>query len=157
MNPLRFKTVAVGLLLLTGCRQKPELGPPELQPGQSECAQCRMIISEERYAAGLAIPQSDGVEKLAFDDIGCLLEHLRQNRPAEGYVAYVRDHQSGRWLNAASAVFVSSQTLQTPMASNLAAVDSPQSAQRLLQQHPGRTLRFQQLLDPEFAAERPQP
>lgn len=104
-----------------GCGAKSDLGPPTLILGQQECEECRMIISEERSAAAVAFEQDGGITKHAFDDIGCLIDWLRKHGGDANRIAYVHDYDTARWLSAADAIFIHSETLQTPMASHLAA------------------------------------
>lgn len=130
---------------LPGCRRAEDLSPPEVAYGQTECDQCRMIISEVPFAAAAVVAEPDGVRKLAFDDIGCLLDFLRDGAPAARVISYVHDHPSHRWLDASKAVFVRSETLQTPMASHLAACESQTGADALLRRYPGARLDFAEL------------
>lgn len=129
----------------SGCRRAEDLSPPEVAYGQTECDRCRMIISEAPFAAAAVVAEPDGVRKLAFDDIGCLLDFLRDGTPGARVISYVHDHLSHRWLDASKAVFVRSETLQTPMASHLAASESPSGADDLLRRYPGERVDFAEL------------
>lgn len=130
---------------LYGCRRSDDLGPPAVAYGQTECDLCKMIISEEPFAAAAVVVEADEVTKLAFDDIGCLLDFLHNEGPSACVVAYVHDYQSQRWLDAATAVFVRSETIQTPMASHLAACETQEAAADLLRRYPGTSTAFVQL------------
>lgn len=149
MNGWSANGFRVGLLLgglaVAGCGRAPNLSPPTIHYGETECDTCRMIVSEERFAAAACVVGEGGVRKLAFDDVGCLLEWL-QEQPATGQTqCYVHDLESREWVDATRAVFVRSATLQTPMASNLAACASSESAVAVLRRHPGTILDFEQL------------
>lgn len=144
---------APALLALVGCGAKDELGPPTIVYGQTECEQCRMIISDEPFAAGAALRDAHGVRKIAFDDIGCMLEFAREHPPGLHVVYYVHDHASREWIDAAGAVFVRSDALQTPMASQLAACKSEAQASALRERYPGAPLAFADLLATRVAAD----
>lgn len=133
------------LVLPAGCGRSEDLGPPQIAYGQTECNLCRMIISEEPFAAAAVIASSDGVQKLAFDDIGCLLDFLAEQPPGKRIVSYVHDYASREWVDASAARFVRSDSLQTPMASHLAACKTAAGAADLLKRYPGNTTTLDQL------------
>ena len=125
---LRRMSLAAALVLVmlpAGCGRSEDLGPPQIAYGQAECELCKMIISEEPHAAAAVIQSPEGVVKVAFDDIGCLLGYLGDPSHPGAITSFVHDLESRAWINAAQAVFVRSKSLQTPMASNLAAKEDP--------------------------------
>lgn len=141
---------AAGLLIalaVAGCSPPADLGPPAVAYGQTECDLCRMIISDEQFAAGAVVQTADGVKKLAFDDLGCLLNFLRE-QPGGSVTCYVHDYETRAWLDAGRAVFLRSAALQTPMASNLAACQAQSAAETLRRRFPGDTMTFEQLRQP---------
>jgi copper chaperone NosL len=100
-----------------------------------------MIISDERFAAALVTSTGDA---LKFDDIGCLVEHeAGQLRPDVAY--WVRDSQSGAWLNAREAIFVHSPSVVSPMGYGLAARPADQAADEPAAGPDRRILRFHEL------------
>ncbi|MEZ4676418.1 MAG: hypothetical protein R2932_19510 [Caldilineaceae bacterium] len=70
----------VGILLIVlvacgGATVTPDM-PPEILYGEDVCDQCNMIISDERFAAGLVVELEPGeFEHRIFDDIGDLLAY----------------------------------------------------------------------------------
>ena len=127
------RMVAAVLLVLVACGGDPTSGPPEIQLGLEECGFCRMIISEEKFAAALV--DQTGVTT-SFDDLGCLLNHLREQPAvlesraggAQSWGVWVHDHAGGGWIDAAAAVFVRGPRSATPMGSGLVAFASQQAA-----------------------------
>jgi copper chaperone NosL len=111
--------------------------PPTVRYGEEACAHCRMIISDDRFAAALV---TKGGDTLKFDDIGCLVEHKadQQQLPGSVSIHWVRDFGGGGWLDARSASYVHSTKVHSPMGYNLTALppESPES---------GSTLRFADL------------
>lgn len=141
-----FPLVAIAATVAPpGCGREQDVSPPDIVYGQTECDSCRMIISEESFAAAAVLVTADGVRKSAFDDIGCLLGFLKDQPPNARAIAYVHDHPSRRWLDASTATFVRSDALQTPMASHLAACQSQADAEALLRRYAGAVLTLDQL------------
>lgn len=135
----------LGGLAAAGCGRAPDLSPPTILYGETECDSCRMIVSEERFAAAACVVREGVVRKAAFDDVGCLLEWLHEQPASEQTHCYVHDLESQEWVDASRAVFVRSETLQTPMASKLAACASSESAMAVLRRYPGTIRDFEQL------------
>lgn len=133
-------------LLVVGCGRATDLSPPAIVYGEHECEYCKMIISEERHAAALAVREGRSVSKWAFDDVGCLLDWLGEHPPAGEWTPYVHDLTTGQWLDARLARFVRSEQLETPMASQLAASASEEGVRRLLERYPGTIVSFHDLL-----------
>lgn len=107
-------------LVLAGCGGEPAGGPPEIQYGLEECGHCRMIISEEKFAAA-SVDASDTVTR--FDDLGCMVEYLGQ-QPTPPRRVWVHDHATGDWIAGETAWFVRDPRGATPMASGLVAFAS---------------------------------
>ena len=81
--------------------------PSEPVWGKEPCANCKMLVSDKRYAA--QILDSAGEHKF-FDDIGCMVVWMDAH-PSQR--AWVRDPASGAWLDARTAHYV--QDARTPM------------------------------------------
>ncbi|HSB61823.1 MAG TPA: nitrous oxide reductase accessory protein NosL [Vicinamibacteria bacterium] len=110
----------LGVLLATtaACAGGPP-APAPLDTRNDACAWCRMAVSDPRFAAQLVAPAE---EPRFFDDIGCLAGYLRDAKPLpRGGRAYVTDHRTKAWVEAARAVYTKVPGLETPMASHLIA------------------------------------
>jgi copper chaperone NosL len=133
-----------GLLLtcvaLLGCAGD---GPPTVRYGEEECAHCRMIVNDDRFAAALVTPAG---EARKFDDVVCLVDQLRAD-PNAAKGLWVRGYRSGQWHDARQAFYVRGPKLQTPMGSGLAAVPTRDEADVLAAELGGRVLRFDELAD----------
>lgn len=138
--------VLVVLLLLAGCDRKSDTRPPDILYGQTECDSCKMIISDQAFAAAAVIVAANSTTKLAFDDIGCLLDYRREHPDGGRMIEYVRDHDSPTWLTASQAILVTSENLHTPMASHVAACATEEHARALAKRVAGRTLTFDELV-----------
>lgn len=120
---------------------------PEIILGKDTCQGCIMIVSDARYAAGYT--DEDGMPR-AFDDIGCMVEYVRE-REDFPYVLWVSDYDTRGWVRAASAWFVRSDDFITPMGSGLVAVGSEPTARELAASHSGAVLQFGELTAGETA------
>lgn len=107
---------ALALLALLG-RGAP--GPCDLDARNDACANCRMAVSDARFAAQLVAPSE---LPRFFDDVGCLRDWLAANpRLPAGAAAFVADHRTKAWVPARRAVYTRSPALETPMASHVIA------------------------------------
>lgn len=133
----RAFAILVGLLA-AGCSGS---GPPNVRYGQEECAHCRMIVNDERYAAAVVTPAG---EARKFDEVGCLLDYLKDHT-GDGDRLWVRSYRPTGWLDARVAVYVHAPKLQTPMGSGLAAVATRAEADALAGELGGKVLTFAEL------------
>jgi copper chaperone NosL len=115
-----FASLVVALLLW-GCSQEPQDGPPEVRYGQDECVLCGMILSDQRHVAALRVTQDGEQRDLLFDDIGDMLEYERDNAPLEVKRRFVHDFETRQWVDADNAAFVQSERFHTPMGSGIVA------------------------------------
>ena len=112
---MKARAAAAALLLCVACAAGPAR-PAAIDTVNDQCASCRMVISDPRFAAQIAAP---GEEPRFFDDLHCLRDILRSGRPLPaGAVVFVADHRTGAWVPAARAVFASVPAIETPMASH---------------------------------------
>jgi copper chaperone NosL len=137
--------VLSGLLALApvACDGGDELNPPEIIYGQQECDHCRMIISDERFAAACIVDRG-GAEHaaLVFDDINCLFDSEAEYPADRVLRRYVHDVNTRAWISAVESVFLLSDRLPTPMASGVAAAPSREALADLAQEHGGTLLDF---------------
>ena len=125
-----------------GCEDTPSAAPPDILFGQDVCDVCGMIISDDRFAAGLAVQADGRFETRAFDDIGCLLS-FEQAQPGENVVGrYVSDYRTRAWRDAEAAAYLHSGRLHTPMAFGLAALATDAEARALGEEYPGDVIDF---------------
>ena len=86
-----------------------------VDPANDQCASCRMVISEPRFAAQVAAP---GEDPRFYDDLQCLRDGLRAAPPGPGAVLFVTDVRTGAWVEASRAVFARVPAMATPMGSH---------------------------------------
>ena len=134
------------LSTLSACTRTELTGPPNLRLGRDECAECGMIINEDRCSAALLISDDGGREHALFDDIGCMLDY---ERPVTVIETFVHDHATRAWVPASQATFilVDEKSFSTPMGSGMATFADPAQAAAAAAAHAGRTLDFSALPD----------
>lgn len=119
-------------LALIGCGGERGDGPPQVKYGRAECASCGMIVSSERYASAIVLPESHADRELIFDDINCMLEYESSKAVEPDAKRYVHDAIDSQWLVAEQAKFVRNPEVHTPMGSGLQAFVHPPSTMEAL-------------------------
>jgi hypothetical protein len=109
--------VAAALFFILRSEALPS-GPVDVVWDHTQCAECRMSVSERAYAAQL---QTEDGQVLNFDDPGCLFRYGIHNDIAVHAVWY-RHVREDRWVAEAKAAFVESGP--SPMGYDLGAVDA---------------------------------
>ena len=107
-----------------GCGAVDTKHPPKIRYGTDVCDECRMIISEEQFAAA-SIDRDGNVTK--FDWIGCLVLY-QMKHPSEAKRTWVHDYQSKEWIEIDKAFFMNTEKLVAPMSFGLVAFSSEEEA-----------------------------
>jgi copper chaperone NosL len=110
--------VGVACVAWVACTSAGQQAAAVLDTRNDTCAQCRMVVSDQRFAAQIVAP---GEEPRFFDDLGCLRTFLRGTARPSDALAYVADHRTKQWVTAATAVYVRNDQVSTPMGSHLLA------------------------------------
>lgn len=100
------------LLLISitiGCQSADDKWP-EVVIDRSECAKCRMLISDARFVGLL---KTDAY--LMFDDLGCMLKYQLNTDPQTIRGTWVRDYYSDTWVETKDAIFYRQDDMVTPM------------------------------------------
>jgi len=119
---LRLSIFLLTVILLTGCWGEPESGPVDIRYDREECAYCRMIISDPRFAA--EIRKAKGEDTVKFGDIGDAIHWLNEAswKPTAETEFWVRDLNTGKkWLDARKVWYLPDQV--TPMDYGYGAVE----------------------------------
>lgn len=107
------------------------------------CAQCKMAISEKRYAAELQ--DADG-NILKFDNIDCMARYAAGHGLRTSAAAWwVMNSEGTEWLDLHQALLVRSSAIPGPMGSGILAVKDQSSAQALAQRFSGQIIGFESL------------
>lgn len=122
--------LGVTVLVLNGC-SAPGLKPVEIFP-EDNCAQCRMAVSDERYASEI-IDQNG--EAFKFDDLGCMLKFRSKHADLKIAGIYLKDYETKQWMPYERAAIVETG-VETPMGSGKVAFADPQKAMSFQKQYP---------------------
>jgi copper chaperone NosL len=119
------RVAVVAVVALGAACGSTALQPATLDPANEQCRQCRMVISDQRFASQVVAPYE---EPRFFDDLGCLATYLRGAPSlARGAIIFVADHRTRAWVRADQAVFTRVETLSAPMGSHIVAHASDSS------------------------------
>ena len=117
--------------------------PRDINPETDVCYVCNMSISNVDYAAQAVLKNNDIV---VFDDLGCLIDYIKQNGDEEIGDAYIRDTNSAKWLNIKEASYVYSKDYWTPMNYGVLAFASETEANLYLEEQSGEIVPYDKLL-----------
>lgn len=131
---------AVGIALLPE-DEKPG-GLPKIKFGKEKCARCGMLIGDQRFAA--AWRDATGNEK-HFDDAGCMVLEASEDPPGDATLYWVCSYNDESWLDAATATYVISPAIRSPMSYGIAASASPGEAEALAGNVNGDVAKWQDL------------
>lgn len=134
------------VLGLAACRSSVLTGPPETRLGKDPCAECDMIISDDRFCCG-AVVEVDGIrEHQSYDDIGCLLDHMRLHPELRFDELYVRDVDTRLWLEVREGRYVVCGSVRTPMGSGIQAFAKQESAARFASENGVKAIGWEELI-----------
>jgi copper chaperone NosL len=141
MIPVQRLTFLVSMTMLLGaCAQ----GPRDVEIGLEECAHCRMIVSEERFAAQLRTEQG---RSHVFDAIECMADFVAGASDTEIRALWVTDFTTpGLWVPVDEAYFLRSDQLRSPMGMGLSAYLAEADARSHYSEYGGEVLRWAEVL-----------
>jgi nitrous oxide reductase accessory protein NosL len=128
--------IAALALLPLGCGAA-AMGPPDIVVDRAVCSHCGMFVSEPVYAAA---SQVDGEAPRLFDDIGCLLDALRQAATPPAGI-WVQDARGSGWIEGREAAFVTGSRVRTPMSGGVLAYRDVAAADAAAAAHGARVVR----------------
>lgn len=142
MNGLRTHITVLLLLagLLAGCSQQ----PAEIHYGQDECAHCKMMITDNRFAAQLVTETGKAVK---FDAIECMARYSEDHHAeAEEARFWVSDFsRPGEWLDLDKAQLVRSEVIRSPMGAGLLALPSEEAVSEHLEEYHGEKIGWERI------------
>lgn len=121
--------LAGAMFTLTACAKS---GPQEIAVGKDQCENCKMSITEVKYATQL---NTEKGRNYKFDDISCMQSYASSNPDkAKNATTYVADFPSGEFFDSSNAVFISGGTIKSPMGGNTQAYKDKAAAQAAAQE-----------------------
>lgn len=144
---MRWLCCVILLSIFAGCSEKLVEGPPAVKYGQAECAECGMILNEERFASAALIESTEGRTYLLFDDIGDQLVYLKKRSP-KVIQQFVHDVNTREWIDAEKAYFLKNESFHTPMGSGIIAFRDRAAADSKAQEVKSSVLTWEALQQP---------
>ena len=131
------------LVLLSACQSTDVSQPPEIRYGEDVCEECKMIISEPRFAAAYYTP--DGTAR-HFDDLsGMCIYHNKHEEEVATF--WVHDYDTEEWIDAKEATYVMSEEIHTPMGYGVVAFAETDRAEALAAESSGMLMTFDQVME----------
>lgn len=112
------------LLLFSGCGTK-EITPKAIAERNDKCIQCNMAVVDDQFATQLTL---ENRKTLTFDDIGCMVEWVKENSTEKIAAQFVRDYETKEWIKLDAAAYVYEKSIKTPMAYNVISFSDKQKA-----------------------------
>ncbi|REJ84462.1 MAG: hypothetical protein DWQ44_09370 [Bacteroidetes bacterium] len=137
-----MKPIVITILfsfLLISCKKEIDT----IKYGQDLCVECKMTIMDNKYGAAL---MSNKGKTYKFDSAECMAHYINEGKipEAEVFVMKVSDHASpGTMIDAASAHFLHSQFLPSPMGAYLTALSSEESLKSYISRFNGEAWTWQ--------------
>ena len=140
-NIVALTFVSAVALLLSACSQEPH----EVHYGSDECAYCKMMITDNRFAAQ-AITETG--KSIKFDAIECMADYASENKQElQSAELWVSDFNNpGDWLNIDNAFLIKSEVINSPMGESLLALDTEKELKEHLAEYPGERVEWQRLV-----------
>ncbi len=114
----------VTLFLMSSCKP----GPQPIRLNADNCSNCEMTISDKRFATEL-LTNKGKVYK--FDDLKCMLGHMKENSTQEYSGIYVTDYLNPDvLLKVEQAFIIAGESVGSPMGGNMAAFSNKDSAEK---------------------------
>lgn len=112
---------------------------------KDQCEFCKMTISDGHFGAEV-ITKKGRVYK--FDDLGCMVRYTKAGDKTEFKSYFVNDYsQDNTLINAESAIYVSSDELNSPMGGNYAAFSNEAAAKALAAKLKGTTTNWKGIIE----------
>ncbi len=127
-------------LLLISCSQT---GAEAIKLHKDNCDFCKMTIADGRFAAELI---TDKGRVYKFDDVSCMLRYANQNKKHNYRQKYVNDYCADNVLiDAATAFFIYSDKVRSPMRGDIAGFSSKESADKYSKEWSAEILNLEKL------------
>ncbi|QOW11627.1 hypothetical protein Q73A0000_15225 [Kaistella flava (ex Peng et al. 2021)] len=117
--------LASSMIVLAACSKT---GPQEIAVGKDQCDNCKMTITEPKYATEL-ITKKGRLYK--FDDIACMKDYENSNAETTGNATtYVADFPTGQFIESSTATLIKGGEIKSPMGGNTQAFKNKSDADK---------------------------
>ena len=127
------------ILFCTACKHEMRT----IQYGKDNCEQCRMTVMNPQFASAMLTSKG---KTYTFDAEECLVRYLKANGINAKDQYFVSDYNKpGSLINAVTATYLHSDSIQSPMGGNLAAFIDQTTAENVQKELGGEVLNWQRL------------
>ena len=117
--------LASSIIVLAACAKT---GPQEIAVGKDQCDNCKMTISDPKYATQLITEKGRAYK---FDDISCLNDYETSNTETTANAKkYVADFPSGNFIETGTATLIKGGDIKSPMGGNTQAYQDKAAAEK---------------------------
>lgn len=127
----QFGYAAIILCFVSACTPSPQ----EIVYGEEACHSCLMTIVDMRHAAQLVTKKGRAYK---FDAIECMVDYLNKSEPTEYAYILVSDYDNAKLIDAATATYLISQAIPSPMGAFLSAFGEYERAHTLQKSQEGQ-------------------
>jgi len=142
MMILTFLLVAIMGLNLVACNRDTSDGPPNVILDDSVCAECGMILSDERFVTASILKSDDELKPVVFDDFNCQLNFEQKHLDLVIIKRWSHSYTDSTWVDTAAGWFVQSPQIRSPMASNFAFFEHQSDAAEFATLKEGEVMSF---------------
>ncbi len=143
------------LAVLSACSGEQTYEPVDINPDVDICEVCNMSIASERHATELFSTEGDVFK---FDDLGCMIQYIEKDeRISQDEIGkqYVRDLDSGDWVEIETAHFVYDQEIWTPMSYGVVSFSTEEQAEQYIaKEGKGKLLAYSDLSEVDWGWDR---
>lgn len=127
-------------LVTISCKPKPE----PIVYGSDSCHYCKMTIVSKQFASELVTQKGRAYK---FDAVECMVHQLAEGPGTPNSLLLVHDYLSGSddFIDAATAHYVISEDIQSPMGAHLAGFKNFQQAKQYQEKQGGKILTWDEL------------
>lgn len=133
--------IVLAVSFLDGCSQEPQ----KVRYGEDQCAHCKMVITDTRFATEIVTSKSKAIK---FDAIECMAAYLHDHPEINENTAALwisNFAEPGSWIDQKKAIFIQSEEVQSPMGKSLLALKTDEQVEEHLDQFPGKKITWEQI------------
>ena len=131
--------VFLSLFIISACTSSMR----QIEYGKDNCEFCRMTVMDPRFASGILTSKG---RVYTFDSEECLANYVKEKGFSEKDQYFVSDYtRPGTLIEATGAIYLHSDSIQSPMGGNLGAFIDQSSALSCQKELGGELLKWSQL------------
>ena len=117
--------------------------PTPIKLNKDNCDFCKMTIANGHMAAEIKTKKG---RTYKFDDMGCLLHYIKENKSQGISAFYVNDFTSvNNLMDAQKAYFIKGEQIESPMGGHIAAFKNKEAAQPFILKYSAEEITWQDL------------